>query len=143
MAIDLTLTAVDAYARRSARKFEGTATTIAQAEIDEAALLADFAAVSLAGVAMATYSQSAVVSEAVEIGANIDAGATLHCRLNNGKLYALKIPAIDPDLLNADGSVKIDNAAITGYVANFQSGGAYRVSEGNHIVSIEYGELDR
>lgn len=143
MTIDLTLTAVDAYARRSARKFEGTATTLAQAETDKAALLTDFAAVSLAGVAMATYNQSTVESEAVETGANIDAGATLHCRLNNGKLYALKIPAIDPDLLNADGSVKIDNAAITNYVANFQSGGAYRVSEGNYIVSIEYGELDR
>ena len=143
MGVNLTLTVVDGYGRRSARKFEGTATTVSQAQTDRAALQADFAAVSLCGAQMATYSVNEVISEAVETGANIDAGGTLHCRLNNGKLYGLKIPAIDPQLVNSDSTIKIDNAAITAYVANFESGGAYRVSEGNYITAIEYGELDR
>lgn len=143
MSVDLGLTIVDAYNRRSTKKFEGTATTIDQAQTDKAALLADLAAVSLCGAVMATYSQQEVVSEAVETGANIDAGGTLHCRLNNGKLYSLKIPGIDPALVNSDGTIKIAAPAITNYVANFMQAGAYRVSEGNHIISVEYGELDR
>jgi len=143
MGVFCSFTLQDAYARTTRKSWEGTATTISQAETDAAALLTDIAACSLCGAVKRTLSVEAVLSEAVESGANVDAGGTVHCRLNNGKLYALKIPAIDPGLVNPDGSIDIEAAAITGLVANFESGGAYRVSEGNYITSIEYGELDR
>lgn len=143
MAIDVTFAIVDAYARSGSKRFEGTAGTVAQAQTDATALMADFAAVSLAGATKRTFNLSEPVAEAVEAGANLDAGATLHVRLDNGKMHALKIPAIDPALVNPDGSVDLTSAAITDYVANFLTTGAYRVSEGNYVVSLLYGELDR
>lgn len=143
MAFDCAFTLVDDYARNGSKRFEGTATTLAQAITDAVALQADLAALTLAGAYQRKLSQTDTIAEAVEAGANLDAGATIHCRLNNGKMYAFKIPAFDPALLNPDGSVMIDNAAITDFIANFEVAGAYRVSEGNYVVDILYGELDR
>lgn len=143
MAIDVTFTLVDSYSRNGSKRFEGEATTLSQAQTDAAALLADLAAVTLAGAYRRTFNISEVISEAVESGANLDAGATLHCRLDNGKQYAFKIPAIDPDLVNLDGSLDLSAAAIVNFVANFEASGAYRVSEGNYVVAVLYGELDR
>lgn len=143
MAFDVSFTLVDAYARNSTKRFEGEATTLAQAQTDATALLADLAAVTLMGAYRRTFSVAESVSEAVEAGANVDAGGTLHCRLDNGKQYALKIPAINPALVNPDGSIDITATAITDYVANFEAAGAYKVSEGNVITEILYGELDR
>lgn len=143
MPFDVSLTLQDDYSRRSVKKFNGTATTLAQAEIDKDALMADLMAVSLCGTVKSSLSVDEVESEAIESGANVDAGGTLHCRLNNGKLYPLKIPGIDPTLINSDGSINIAAPAITAYVSNFESGGAFTVSEGNLITAVEYGELDR
>lgn len=143
MAVDLTISLVDAYSRSGAKRFEGTATTLSQAALDGAALLSDFQAVSGMGTTMLTYSQSVPELNAADAGANVDAGATIHCRLNNGKIYAFKVPAIDPTLINSDGSVKIADAAVTGLIAHFQAGGEYTVSEGDLIDTILYGELDR
>lgn len=143
MAVDVTFTLVDDYSRQGSKRFEGTATTIAQAQTDATALLADLAACTLAGASKRTFNVAETVSEAVGSGANLDAGGTLHLRLNNGKQYALKIPAIDPALVNPDGSIDITAGAITDLVANFETGGAYRLSEGNYVVAILYGELDR
>lgn len=143
MAVDVTFTIVDAYARSGAKRFEGKATTIAQAQTDATALMADWAAVTLAGASKRTFNQSEALSEAVETGANLDAGGTVHVRLNNSKLYAFKIPAIDPALVNPDGSIDITNAAISDLLAHFESTGEYTLSEGNHIVAVLYGELDR
>lgn len=143
MAVDVSFTLVDSYSRNGSKKFEGRATTLSQAQTDATALLADLAAVTLAGAYRRTFNVAEVISEAVESGANLDAGATLHCRLDNGKQYAFKIPAIDPDLVNPDGSLDLSAAAITDFIANFESGGAYRVSEGNYVTAILYGELDR
>lgn len=143
MAINVDFTLVDAYARQGHKRFEGTAVTVAQAETDAGGLLTALAAITKAGAVKRTLRLDSVLSEAVEDGANLDAGATIHCRLNNGKIYAFKIPAFDDALLNADGSVKIDNAAITGFIAKFETSGPYRVSEGNYVTEILYGELDR
>lgn len=143
MAFDVAFTLVDDYTRTSTKKFEGVATVLATAVTNAEALLADLAAITLAGAFKRTLSQADVISEAIEDGANIDAGATIHCRLNNGKVYAFKIPAFDPALVNPDGTVMIANAAITDFIANFESAGAYRVSEGNFVTAILSGELDR
>lgn len=143
MAIDVTFTLVDDYSRNGTKHFEGLATVLATAKSDATNLLADLAACSLCGSYRRTFSEAEVITEAVETGANIDAGGTIHLRLNNGKQYALKIPAIDPALVNPDGSIDVSAGAITDLVANFESGGQYRLSEGNYVVDILYGELDR
>jgi hypothetical protein len=143
MAIDVTFSLVDDYARSASKRFEGEATTLVQAAIDAGSLMTDFLAVSGMGTTLVTYRQAEVENNAASTGANLDAGATIHCRLENGKGYAFKIPAIKSSLLNPDGTVNISDAAITDFVANFQLSGPYRVSEGNYVVSILSGELDR
>lgn len=143
MAIDLTFTIRDAYARRGSKRFEGTATTLATAETHAAGLLADWQDVSDVGFDMQTFNSSEVLSEAPGAGANLDAGATIHCRLDNGKLYAFKVPAIKPSLVNTDGTVKIADAAVVALLGNFAAAGNYRVSEGDAIADVLYGELDR
>lgn len=143
MAFEIAVTLIDAFSRTSTKRFENTDTLVADAAISLGNLWADFAAVSMMGALKRSIAEVAVFTQAYDAGANVDAGGTLHCRLDNGKLYALKIPAIDPALVNGDGSIDIAAAAITDYVANFELAGKFRVSEGNYITAIEYGELDR
>lgn len=143
MAIDVTFNVVDDYNREGLKHFEGLATVLVTAQADATALLADFAALSLAGVRGRTFNVFETQAEAVEAGANIDAGGTIHCRLNNGKKYAFKIPAIDPAVVNPDGTINVAAPAVTDFIANFLTGGTYRVSEGNFVVDTLYGELDR
>jgi len=143
MAIDYSVSLVDGYNRYASKRWEGLATVLATAVTNASGLLADFLAVTDLGTTMETFTSQVATSNAATAGANVDAGATLHCRLDNGKAYALKIPAIKPALVNPDGSIDIAAAAITDFVANFETGGQYRVSEGNYITAILYGELDR
>lgn len=143
MAIDVTFSLVDGYGRSASKRFEGEALLLANAETDAGALLEDFLAVSDMGTTVLTYRLDAPELNAATAGANLDAGATIHCRLDNGKGHALKIPAIKAAMLNPDGTVKINDAAIVAYVANFELAGNYRVSDGNYVTAILSGELDR
>lgn len=143
MAFDVTFTIQDAYSRQGKKQFEGVDTTLAAAEASAAALLSDFNALSTAGVVRETYSSESLVFQSAQPGANLDAGAHIQCRLNNGKLYSFAIPAIDMSVVNVDGSVDIAAQAVTDFIANFESGGKYRVSEGNYVVQILSGKLDR
>jgi hypothetical protein len=143
MAIDYTVSLVDGYSRSSSKRWEGLATVLATAVTNASGLLADFLGVSDMGTVVDIFSSQVANENAATAGANVDAGGTLHLRLDNGKAYALKIPAIKPSLINIDGSINIAAAAITDFVANFESAGQYRVSEGNYVTKILYGELDR
>lgn len=143
MAIDLTFTLIDAYARQGKKGFEGVDTVIADAQTSAAALLVDFNALSTVGVVKETYSTDSLIFQSAQAGANLDAGGTIRVRLNNGKLYSFKIPAIDVSVVNVDGSIDVTSALVTDFVANFESAGKYRVSEGNYVVDILGGELDR
>lgn len=141
--MDGQITMRDAYSRYTTKTFGAVGTTLAEVQADLAALAADFDAVSLSATVKTRVSAEELISSVPQAGANNDAGATLHCRLDNGKLYPLKIPAISPSLLNSDGSVKVEETAIAALVAHFADGGEFTVSEGNTIAAVEYGELDR
>jgi len=132
----------DAYQRQCTKQWDGVATTVAQAHTDADALAVDLEAVSGAGVAKHIVSQETLLSPTVASGSNLDAGGTLHCRLDNGKLYPIKIPAINPAVVLSDGNIDITDALILAFVAHFQSGGEFTVSEGDLVVTIEGGELD-
>jgi hypothetical protein len=141
--MDTKLTLRDAYNRYGSKSFQGTSTTVVGAQADAAALAVDLDAVSLAATVKTRVAVDELIASVPQAGANIDAGGTLHCRLDNGKLYGLKIPAINPSIVNADGSIDISDPLVTAFVAHFQTGGEYTVSEGNLITVVEYGELDR
>lgn len=142
MAFDIAVKLVDDYGRTTTRMFHTTETVWATMLTTVATFMATLQAVTDLGNQSETGSGTTVDVDAATSGANKDVGATLHCVLDNGKGYALKIPGVKPSMINVDGTVKTDDAAVIAYVANFKSGGKFTVSEGNMVASVAYGELD-
>jgi hypothetical protein len=142
MAFGVSIQLIDDYGRTTTRRYENTQALAADALTDVAALIVDFLAVSDLGTVKHDICVATVAANGAQSGANKDVGGTLHVRLNNGKLYPLKIPGIKDAMLNADGSIKIDDEDVIAYVANFLTGGTFRVSEGNYVTDIVSGELD-
>lgn len=143
MAFNITLEAVDYYGRVTTKRFGNDRSLVADALTDAGALVTAFLAVSLAGTVKHSITVETAAANAASSGANVDAGATIHCLLADGTGYAVKIPAPDPAILGADGSVDLTNEAVIAYVALFKSGGHFTVSDGELIASMRYGELDR
>jgi hypothetical protein len=141
---DITFTLLDAYGRTTTRRFGNNRALLADALTDSAAMLALLEAVSLSAVSKYSIAQvSAVASPSPEAGANNDAGATIHCRMENAKLVGLKVPAIDPAIVEADGTVLVTNEDVAALVGAFATGEHWRISEGNYIVEPVYAELDK
>ncbi len=143
MAFQISLETIDAYGRVSTKRFGNDRTLVADALTDAGTLVTKFLAVSDAGTVKHSITLETAAANAATAGANIDAGCTIHCTLADGTGYALKIPAPDPDILGADGSVDLTDGAVIDYVALFESGGHFTVSDGEVIASMRYGELDR
>ena len=142
VAMNVSVKLVDSYGRTTTRQFQTTETVLATALTTVATFMGTLQAVSALGNQKEDISVTTVDVDAATALSNKDIGATLHCVLDNGKGYALKIPGVKDSMINVDGSVKLDDAAIIAYVANFKSGGKFTVSEGNLIASVAYGELD-
>jgi hypothetical protein len=144
MAFDVTFTLQDKYARRTTRRYTNTRALLADCQTDLATMIGMLETLSGCAVVKAEIGIPSTYDTEPDSGANIDAGATLHVRLNNGKLYPMHIPAITSTYLNSDGSVKIDNSDVTDFTGAFAtSGGHWTISEGNTVASLESGELDR
>ena len=143
MAFDVTFTLQDAYARRTTRRYTNTRTLLADCQSDAATMLATLEALSKCAVVKVEIGIPTTYATSPESQANVDAGATIHARLNNGKLAPVRIPAIDPAKLNADGSVKLDDTDVDALATAMGSGGHWTISEGNTVTRFESGELDR
>lgn len=143
MAWEVTFTLRDAYTRTTTKKMTNTQALLADAVTDTATMLGYLEALSGCAVVKTAIAQVTTYSTSPETGANIDAGGTLHARLNNGKLAPVKIPAIDPDMVNSDGSIKLGETAVTNLETALGSGGDWTISEGNTVSDFESGELDR
>lgn len=143
MAFNINVQLVDAYGRTTNRRFENDRATIADALTDAGTLITALEAVSLAAVVKHNIERVTAVGHSASEGANVDTGATIHTVLADGTGYALKYPAPDPAMINADGSVDLADEAIIAYIAQFKSGGHFTVSDGELIASVRYGELDR
>lgn len=142
MGFRTTITFVDAYGRTTTKRFDNTAALIADALTDAAALVAVYQAVTGAGVLKYEVAQVTNVNEAAVAGSNVDAGGTLHLRLNNAKLCPLKIPAILAAKVQADGAILVGDADILALVAMFANAAEYYLSETNYETAIVGGELD-
>jgi hypothetical protein len=134
---------VDDYGRSLTKGVETVDTVIATAITHVTAYLTALHAVSDAGWQKQDYLADGVITESPAEGANRDVGATLRVTLDNGRNYAFRIPMIAAAMLNADGSVKIDDADILALVALFETAGYLRVSDGNYITAILGGSLDK
>ena len=140
--IDITL--LDDYGRTTTRRYENDRSLLADALTDATAIIAALAAISDAGVVKVNIIHSTVAdAAAATVGANVDTGATLHVTLNNGKGYGLKVPMIKAAKVGTGGSVDILDADIVTFTTLFLTAGHFRMSEGNYIVDVRSGELDK
>lgn len=143
MALEIAVTLLDGYGRTTTRTYGSDRTTIADGLTDMGTFVSAIEAVSDCAVVGHSITKRTVVAGSPAAGANLDAGMTIHCVLADGTGYGLKCPAPDSDMINTDGTVKIADSAIEAWVALFQSGGHFTVSDGEVVSTIRFGELDR
>jgi len=139
-----TVTLIDIKNRQCTKRFETKTDVLATAQTAVAALITGLEAVTDLGVVTVTYS---VADDAEESAAadpsNIDTGATFRCRLDNGKICAHKIPGFPLSKVATGGGINTEDADVTAYFANFLSGGAFTLSDGQAITAVLSGALDK
>jgi hypothetical protein len=78
-----------------------------------------------------------------EVGSNLDVGATFRVLLDNGKEASHKIPGFPASLVGAGGMIDVAGTEVAAYFANFLTGGACRLSDGNYVTQVLEGHFDR
>lgn len=142
----LSCTLGDAYGRTTKRLYE----------MDAQTLLADY--VTVAGAFKAALQSvtdlqlvradllipAIITGFAVTAGANVDVGATFSgfIKDGDGKKASLKLPGVKASLVDADGSVEITGVIAT-WLAEFEDGDDFMLSDGEQIDSWIRGTLDR
>jgi hypothetical protein len=138
------VTLIDSQSRQVTKSYETETDVLATAQVAVAALVADLEAVTDLGVVKVTYTVGDVTLEsAAGAGSNVDVGATFRCRLDNGKIAALKVPGFPIAKCSGGGAVDLTDADVIAYFANFEAAGDFKVSEGNVITSVLSGQLDK
>jgi len=74
---------------------------------------------------------------------NIDEGMTASARKLNNKLTTLKVAAPLDSIFNPDGTLDILDGLVTAYTNHFITGGGFTVSDGENIVVLVSGKLDK
>ena len=144
MSFLIDITWLDDYGRVTTKRYENNRATLSDALTDTTALVAAMADISDAGVVKANIINSTVAdAKGAAAGANVDVGATLHCTLDNGKGYALKIPMIKATKVGTGGAVDVEDTDIVTFTTLFLTAGHFRMSEGNYLVGVRSGELDK
>lgn len=144
MAFAATVELQDSYGRKSSKRVETTAATLADAITAIGLYLTDLAAITdLACLKVSYHSEDTSGAFSGQAGSNVDVGGTFRVLLDNGKYAAHKVPAIKATLVDSGGNIDVADALIVAYFANFLTGGDCRLSEGNFVVSVVSGILDR
>lgn len=143
MAISINVTWLDDYGRTTTKRYESNRTTLADCLTDAALLIAAMGDISDAGVVKFEIVDAVANAVAATSLANLDVGGTLHVILDNGKGYPLHIPMIKPTLVGSGGAIDVSDEDIVAFTDLFLTGGHFRMSEGNYLVSVKSGELDK
>ena len=134
---------VDAYGRSASKRFESVDL------LDEATALASAAALAtalanLTELDILAYSvgQRIVYTDTPDAGANRDEGVTFTMRKLDNFKGSIKVPGPVNSIFNADGSVDLTDAIVTGFINSFLSGADWTFSDGEQASAIIKGELD-
>jgi hypothetical protein len=139
-----TVTLRDSFNRQTRKKLETETDVLATAQSAVGALITTLLAVSDLGVDLVTYSFKDTGDAAVPTaGSNVDTGATIQGRVASGELVAVKIPGIKATMVGANGSVDVTGTEVAAYLDNFETAGAFTVSDGETVTEWVRGELDR
>lgn len=143
MALYISFTLSDDYGRTTTRRFGSTRTLLADAISDADAFCTLLAAIADIGIDKYMVESTTVKSVAAQTGANVDVGATITSTLENGVKHAIHVPAIKSTLIGAGGVIDVEDEDVVAFMAQFLTGGKFRVSEGNYVTAVEYGWLDK
>jgi len=144
MAIVLTLNMRDSFNRLTKKRVETTAATVADALSALSALATDLDAVTdLALESVELHERSTASTFAGETTSNIDVGATFKVKLGDGSYASHKIPGFPLSLVGAGGIIDVAASEVVAYFANFLTGAACRLSDGEYVAEVVWGELDK
>jgi hypothetical protein len=144
MAFKCTLVLKDDMNRTVRKTLETTEALLADAQTAVEAYLVDLAVVSDLGVVSATYTEKdATVATSPAEDSNVDIGATFKVRLPDGNLAPHKIPGFSQGFAGSGGSIDVEQSEIQAYFDNFLTGASLRLSDGEYIVDVEVGEMDK
>lgn len=108
------------------------------------ALQVDLSALTELEVLSFQIRYSELVTDAVTGSANVDEGATLVVSKTNSPNRAnIKVPGPIQGVRNGDGTIDVTAAAITDFIANFQSAGDFLISDGEVVDAVISGRLDK
>lgn len=143
MALTATVTLIDSLNSIVKKRFELEATTLVQAKIDCNLLIADLLAVTDLGVVSISYTDKDDTEESVAAAnSSIDAGATFRLRLDNGAVAVHKIPGFPISKASSDRNIDVADVDVVAYFANFESAGAFLLSDGQYITAVLSGKFD-
>lgn len=134
----LTITFQDELDGQTTRTYEGTFADDATAATKANDLMADFNTTSKSGLEDAWLAKNVTPVSIVGAGSRVFEVAKISCRLNNSKMYTLKLPAPE-DAIMSGNSVLLASAGVVALLANFATG-EWTVSDGNFITAPIKGE---
>jgi len=146
----LSVTLEDAYTRKTRKRYEtedisgadvGAEFIVARAAA--VSLVTNLAALSEADILYWSLQEEVTYTDTPDAGANIDEGITLVASKADNKNGILKVPAPVASVINADGTIDLTDALVTAYVAEFQAGGEFTFSDGEKVIALVSGRLDK
>ncbi len=147
---NVTMVLQDAYGRKTRKLFETEDISAADvgaefllARTAAAGLATDLAALTEAELLWYHIGEEVTYTDTADSGANVDEGLTMVVDKPDSKRGNLKVPAPINAVFNADGTLDLTHSAVTAYVTNFQSGGDFTFSDGEKVVNLISGRLDK
>lgn len=146
----LSVTMMDAYGRTTRKLYKTE--DISGADVGAEYLAAQgFATTFLTALGNLTEAEilyynlgrEVVYSDSVVAGANVDEGLTAVALKTNNKKVVIKVPAPINAVFNADGTLDITDGIVTAYMNHFIATAGFTISDGENIVSLVSGRLDK
>jgi len=139
-----TVTLQDGKKRQTTKRVETETDVLATAQLAVVDLAVDLLAVTDLGIVTVTYTLADdTEASAADAASNVDVGATIRCRLDNGKVAAYKIPGFPLAKVNPGGGIDVSDADVVAFFANFEAAGGFTLSEGNVVTELLSGQLDK
>lgn len=141
----------DSYGRRTRKRYQTEAFAGIDAGADflsaiaaAQALQADISAFSMLDVLSFSINYEETVTDTPTANANVDEGGTLVVsKVASSKRANLKVPGPEAAIRNVDGTLDVADVIVTNFIANFQSGGDFLISDGELVDAVISGRLDK
>jgi len=125
------------------KRYEMEATTLSQAAIDMGVLAAHLLAITDLGIVSVTYSiKDTAEASSPAADSNVDVGATFRLRLDSGKVASHKVPGFPISKVGGNRAIDPADADVAAYFGDFETAGAFRLSDGETVDVVLSGTFD-